>query len=154
MLQAANEASDTSQYWSSWKLATTGLPLSDEVPSELSYWWQNQLLDASRRAFNHRELRRRYHCGDFDADGVPAGIVWNSAPFAYRGREIRVELRRETLSASWSASVTISDLYELKIAARMFFARLPSTASGAIGAYGLVIEEARREVDRLMPPLF
>jgi len=149
MLYAANEASDMSQYWSSWNLAITGLPLSEEVPSDLSYWWRNQLLDASRRAFDNSVLRRRYHREDFNSDGVPTGIVWNSAPCVYRDREIRVELRRETSSASWCASVTISDLYELKIAARIFFARLPSAAGGAIGAYALVIERARREVDRL-----
>ena len=38
MLYAANEASDMSQYWCSWNLAIIGLPLSEEVPSDLSYW--------------------------------------------------------------------------------------------------------------------
>ena len=67
----------------------------------------------------------------------------------YRGREIRVELRRETLGAAWSAAVTISNRYELKISGRMFFAGIPSTVTGAIGAYALVIDEAKREVDRM-----
>lgn len=150
MLRAANEVPDTSQHWKAWSLATAGLPPMEEVPLDLGYWWQNQLLDASRRAFDNKDLRRRYHRGDFHADELLAdGVVWNNGPCVYRGREIRIELRRETLGAPWTAAVTISNRHELKITDRMFFAGIPCTATGAIGAYALVIEEAKREVDRL-----
>lgn len=154
MLRAANESSDTPQHWNAWKLALSGMPQMDEVPSDLGHWWQNQLLDASRRAFENKELRRRYHNGDFDAGGLSSeGVVWNNGPCAYRGREIRVELRRETLGASWTAAVTISNRHELRITTRMFFAGLPSSVMGAIGAYALVLEEARQNIDRMDTPI-
>jgi len=150
MLHAANEAPNTADHWKAWHLAAADLPALDEVPGDLDYWWQNQLLDASRRAFGNQNLRRRYHRGEFAADcSQSEGVVWNNGPCVYRGREIRVELRRETLGAAWSAAVTISNRYELKISDRMFFAGIPSTVTGAIGAYALVIDEAKREVDRM-----
>ncbi len=151
MLHASNEAPDTSQHWKAWSFATAGIPPMDEIPSDLGYWWQNQLLDASRRAFDNKDLRRRYHRGEFHADALPIdGVVWNNGPCVYRDREIRIELRRRTLGAPWTAEVTISRRHELKITDRMFFAGIPgATVMGAIGAYALVIEEAKREVDRL-----
>lgn len=150
MLRAANEVPDDLRHWEAWSLAIAGLPPKGEVPSNLNYWWQNQLLDASRRAFGNKELRHRYHQGDFRTDRFGTdGVVWNNGPCVYHGREIRVELRRETLGAAWNAVVTISNFNELKIAHRMHFAGIPSTVSGAVGAYALVIEEAKREVDRL-----
>lgn len=149
MRNAANDARDSSQHWKAWDFALTGLPPAEEVPSDLGYWWQNQLLDASRRAFEHKRLRRRYHQGRFDAGGQPMdGVVWNNGPCVYRDREIRVELRREALGMPWTAQVTISKRQELRVMARMFFAGIPSTVTGAVGAYALVIEEAKREIDR------
>lgn len=150
MLRAANEVSDDVNHWEAWNFATASLPKIDEVPSDLGYWWQNQLLDASRRAFGSKHLRRRYHQGDFQAADIRYdGVVWNSGPCGYGGREVRIELRRQTLGAAWSAVVTVSNLHEFKIIHRMFLAGIPATFSGAIGAYALALEEARREIDRL-----
>jgi len=153
MHDAANDAHQSSQLWEAWSLALQGIPPPEEVPGDLGYWWQNQLLDASRRAFENKSLKARYHRGKFDAGGAPIdGVVWNNGPCVYRDQEIRVELRRETLGAPWSARVTISTIRALKVNARMFYAGIPSTVAGAVGAYALVIEEAKREIDRLDAP--
>jgi|GEM_PF-3020025 len=149
MRDAANDARDSAQLWKAWNFALESVPTPEQVPSDLNYWWQNQLLDASRRAFEHRCLRTRYHRGTFETSGSPIdGVIWNSAPFVYQGQEIRVELRRVTMGMPWSARVTISRQSELKVTARLFFEEIPSTVAGVVGAYAFAIEEAKREIER------
>jgi hypothetical protein len=153
MRNAANDARDSSEHWRAWGCALAALPPKEEVSGDLGYWWQNQLLDAGRRAFEHKGLRRRYHQGRFDAGGLPMdGVVWNSVPCIYRDREIRVELRREAQGMPWAAQVTISKRDEIKVMSRMFFEGIASAVTGADGAYAQVIEEAKQEIDRQDDP--
>lgn len=154
MQDAANDARDSAQFWKGWEFARDGSPSTDDVSDDLGYWWQNPLLDASRRAFEQKERKARYHRGEFDAGGVPLdGVIWNNGPCVYRNQEIRVELRRETLGAPWTARVTISRRCEPRVVERMFFAGIPGSVAGAVGAYAQVIEKAKREIDRQSAPL-
>jgi len=149
MHDAANDAHESSPLRDAWCLVPQDHPTPDKVPDDAGYWWQNQLLDASRRAFDHKSLGASIRRGSLDAGGLPIdGVVWNNGPCVYRNQEIRVELRRQTQGAPWSARVTISTIRAVRVNSRMFFAGIPSTVAGAVGAYALVIEEAKREIDR------
>lgn len=100
MERAANDALDHTALWRAWMTACEDVPSSIDVPEELQHWWQNQLLEASRRAFDHKLLRTRYHRGDYNHGDPPGdGVVWSSAPSCYRGHEIRVELSRDAHSS-------------------------------------------------------
>lgn len=150
MERAANDALDHTALWRAWMTACDSLPSSIDIPAELKHWWQNQIFEAGRRAFDHKLLRTRYHRGDYNNGSPPGdGATWSSAPCCYRGREIRVELCRAARDGPWFASVAIYCERTFSLEGRLVFPDLPETPAGAVGAYALIIEQVKGEIDRM-----
>ncbi|MDI9239106.1 hypothetical protein QLQ15_09310 [Lysobacter sp. LF1] len=130
------------------------MPSPHEVPEDLHHWWENQLIEAGRRAFDSKRLRTRYHRGDYN-DGVPPGdgVVWSSAVCSYRGREILVELSRVLQDGPWFASAAIYCERTFSLEGRLFFPDIAATPAGAAGAYALIIGQIKDEIDCIDAPL-
>ncbi len=156
MTVAANTAENHAGHWLSWKEACGIIPAIEDVPCELRQWWRDQVLDAGKRAFGHEALWRRSRGKEYD-DGLSGRHNESSIPYVvstHRGFAISVDLAWSRLTAAWSTKLTIAMGSPGHIVARWELDGIPVTAAGADGACNVLVEIAKKRIDRVLSLTF